>query len=132
EAVPTDVALKVLLRSAPADFGELTARLAPLAHVDDPRLMRVTDAVVGTALTDHAAPDDEEFDLCWVVPEWVEGERLADAVAERGVRFALAAVADLADAVDVLHRVVAPDVPHGLVHRDVKTSNVRVRPDGSV
>lgn len=132
EAVPTDVALKVLLRSAPADFGELTARLAPLAHVDDPRLMRVTDAFVGTALTDHADPDDEEFDLCWVVSEWVEGERLADAVAERGVRFALAAVADLADAVDVLHRVVAPDVPHGLVHRDVKTSNVRVRPDGSV
>lgn len=129
---PTDVALKVLLRSAPADFDDLTARLAALAHVDDPRLMRVTDAFVGTALTDHDSPDDEEFDLCWVVSEWVDGQRLADAVADRGVEFGLAAVADLADAVDVLHRVAAPDVPDGLVHRDVKTSNVRVRPDGTV
>ena len=126
-----EVALKVLLTSRPTDLAEVRRRLAPLMRPLDPRLMRVRDAFIGTALSDSLAPEPDEFDLVYVVADWVEGTGLDAAIdrLDREQRFAV--IADLAEAVGRLHDEVGGSAPTGIVHRDIKTSNVRIRPDGT-
>jgi serine/threonine protein kinase len=127
------VALKLMLRVRPDDLATLTSRLQPLVGTAHPNLMQPLEAFVGTALTDEdaGAPDvdDDMFDVCWVAAEWVDGVRLSRA-AVGDVGTALGWVSQLARAVDALHRTTAPSCPHGLVHGDVNTSNVRLTPGG--
>lgn len=126
-----EVALKVLLTSRPVELDEVRRRLAPLMEPLDPRLMRVRDAFVGAALSDAVAPDPDDFDVVYVVADWVEGIGLDTEVGGLDRSLAFGVIAELAEAVAMLHAVVGPAIPTGILHRDIKTSNVRVRPDGT-
>ena len=126
------VALKLLLTCPPARLPELQERLATMGDFDDRHLMVVRDTFVGTALTDDPAPLSEDFDVCYVVSDWIEGRTLSEAAAEAGSLYALDATAEVALAVDRLHRATSERAPLGVVHRDLKTSNVRVDTEDSV
>jgi eukaryotic-like serine/threonine-protein kinase len=69
------------------------------------------------------------MDGTWFIAmEYVEGRTLADIIAEDGPlapNEAAAIAAEIVDALDAAHR-------QGLVHRDVKPSNIIVTPDGRV
>jgi WD40 repeat protein len=68
----------------------------------------------------------EEGGVPYLVSDLVEGVTLADRLTAGGVPFREAAgiVAAVAEALDYAHR-------RGVVHRDVKPSNVMIRPDGT-
>lgn len=119
---PGAVALKVMLRLGPADLPDLRRRLAPLAAIDHPHLMRHLEAFAGTALVPVGEPSGEP-DVCWTVSEWVDGTT-ASVGSVQDANHALAVTSQIARAVDELHR-------HGVLHRDVRAQNVRLRPDGS-
>lgn len=123
------VALKLLLTVAPQDIDVLDKRLEPLRTLDDPRVMRVRGSFVGTALTDDDRPEPDDFDVCYVVADWVEGRRLSDVspTPDGSLRWA----SEIARAVALLHRIDAPEAPAGMLHRDLKTTNVRLRADGT-
>ncbi|NLA36547.1 MAG: phosphotransferase, partial [Actinobacteria bacterium] len=126
-----EVALKVLLACRPSEVDEVRRRLTPLMKPLDPRLMRVRDVFVGTALSDAPDPTGDEFDVVYVTADWVEGTGLELAAQRHDVAWSLDVIAALAEAVEVLHATVDPTAPTGILHRDIKTSNVRVRPDGT-
>src|SRR5207237_7563847 len=68
--------------------------------------------------TDHGTP--------YLVCDYVEGLTLADVLTGRRLSFTESAklIADVADALQDAHSL-------GVVHRDVKPSNIMIRPDGS-
>jgi serine/threonine-protein kinase len=111
------VAVKVLAEELTSDraavrrFGQEARATAKLAH---PNVTRVYD------FTDGAAP--------MLVLELLEGQTLADRLRHRGPLPPLEAAriaAAVADGLDAAHRV-------GIVHRDVKPSNVMLTPGGDV
>jgi serine/threonine protein kinase len=68
---------------------------------------------------------ETEDGLCYLVEEFVEGETLAARLRAGRFAFRQAAelVAEVADALDSAHR-------HGVIHRDVKPSNIQLDADG--
>ena len=66
-----------------------------------------------------------EDDVCFLVTEYVEGETLEERLAEGALppREAAALVAEIADALEYAHT-------HGVIHRDVKPSNVMIDAEG--
>lgn len=96
------------------------------AHDIRRRLHREAQAAARLNHPGIAAVHDviDEGDRCFIVMEYVEGRSL-DALsdARMPVGQALDIAAQLAEALAYAHA-------HGVVHRDVKPANVRVRPDG--
>lgn len=127
-----EVALNLLLNARPGDLDEIARRLDVIAQVDDPGVMRPMGAFLGTALTDDARPDDGDFEVCWVVAEWIEGHRLGEDDDDAEPSTALRVTSAVARALHALHTTELPDAPTGILHRDVKSSNVRVANDGRV
>ncbi len=111
-ALEARVAIKVLADNWAnnADVRErFLAEARLLRRIDDPRLVRVFD--VGVSEGEDARP--------YFVMEYVPGGTLADRIDAVGTREALRLGVAVADAVQVLHDA-------GVVHRDVKPSNVLV------
>lgn len=119
-----DVALKLLLHARAADLPDAAVRLERIAVLAEPHLMRPIEVFVGTALTNDPEPDIEEADVCWMAAEWVDGRRLEHVATDDDPEQNLRHVAQIARGVAALHRA------GGIVHRDVKSGNVRVTPDG--
>ena len=87
-----------------------------LATLDHPNLPRVTD---------YFTFDGEEY----LVMDYVEGQSLIEALERHGGGLDEAQVVDWADqllgALEYVHQ-------HGVIHRDVKPSNIRLTPEGRV
>lgn len=121
------VALKLL--SAPdLDVSRMLAMAEPLRSVDHPHLVRQLNVFLGTGLCPRATPRGPEgvpFDIWYVVSDWVEGTDFADTVGTVTAAVALGWVADIAAALAYLH-----GLGEGVIHRDVKPSNVRITAEG--
>lgn len=124
------VALKLLTHVSPVDFTESRARLDAARDLDHPGLMRIIECFIGTALSAHPPSVADDRDVCWVASEWVEGDRLTDRATSAGVNDKLEWTAQIAESLHRLHAARTPAAPEGVLHRDIKTSNVRITPEG--
>src|SRR5437870_1256598 len=97
----------------PQDLDRFLREARSVAQLRFPSIITVLE--VGT---DQGTP--------YLVSDFVEGVTLADQLTARRLTFAEAAglIAAVADALDYAHSL-------GVVHRDVKPSNIMIRPDGS-
>ncbi|MET0627759.1 MAG: serine/threonine-protein kinase, partial [Acidimicrobiia bacterium] len=109
-----DVALKVLSGTSPTEHARFRREVGVLAHLDHPNLVRLYDA---GELDDGARP--------FLVLELVDGSTLADRLTLGPLPVPVAARIghELAGALAVAHA-------SGVVHRDVKPSNVLIDVDG--
>ncbi|MCC6227050.1 MAG: serine/threonine protein kinase [Microthrixaceae bacterium] len=126
-----EIALKLLTDVTPAQFGEVQSRLAAAGALGHRGLMRVIESFIGTALTEAEPGANDERDVCWVASEWVDGERLVDRVGSADLDERLEWIAQIAEAVDRLHTARSASAPNGVIHRDVKSSNVRITPESN-
>ncbi|WP_243061023.1 serine/threonine-protein kinase [Nocardioides sp. SR21] len=118
EVLGREVALKQVGMTPGASSPDLQraereARLA--ARLNHPHVVAIYDLVT-------------EGDQQWLVMEYVEGSTLAALVREEGVLTPAQAAPILLQAADALTAAHAA----GIVHRDVKPSNILVTPDGQV
>jgi len=75
----------------------------------------------------HAAGEDPETGLCYIVMDYVSGGTLSERIADSGrigMREAVDIVVQLADVLEVAHRA-------GVVHRDIKPDNIMFGADGT-
>ncbi|MGW4368724.1 protein kinase domain-containing protein [Nocardia takedensis] len=114
------------------DGTRVALKLLPvhLAADDEFRTRFEREAELATALRDpHLVPIHRHGEVdgrLFIEMDYVEGVDLGARIAESGrlePRAAVAIIVQIAAALDAAHRV-------GLVHRDVKPSNILVRPDG--
>lgn len=118
EVLGREVALKQVgmtpgASSPDLERAEREARLA--ARLNHPHVVAIYDLVT-------------EGDEQWLVMEYVEGSTLAELVREKGLLTPAQAAPILLQAADALAAAHAA----GIVHRDVKPSNMLVTPDGQV
>ncbi len=110
------VALKVLppgLQEHPETLERFKREARALARLKHPSIAAVYDASV-------------ESGFPYLVLEFVEGENLEQVLAERGslgVQEVVRMGVELAEALDHIHQ-------HHVVHRDIKTSNIIIGPEG--
>ncbi|GAA2672996.1 serine/threonine-protein kinase [Actinoplanes palleronii] len=113
------VAVKVLLPALMADAG-FTARFRAearmLAALRHPGIVQVHD------YGESAEPGHDRFD--YAVMEFIDGTPLSES-GRLDPAATMAVVVQVADALEAAHRA-------GIVHRDVKPSNLLVRPDGAI
>lgn len=126
-----DVALKMVTAVTLGDYGRLVARSAPFDAIDHPNLMSVVEVFVGPALTDAPNLEIDDFDVIYTVADWIEGIPLTEAAPDAGTAELLSYVTGVARGLAALHRHRSDAAPHGILHRDVKPSNVRIRADGT-
>lgn len=128
---PDAVALKLWTRLTPAQFDDVQARSGPLSEVRHPNLMTHVETFAGRALTPQGGDVDEEFDVYYSAAMWVDGAPLTDVGPEASSRRKMRWIRELALALHELHQHRSALAPDGLVHRDVKPSNVLIRPGGA-
>jgi len=120
-ALHRNVAIKILPELFALDpdrlarFSREAQTLAALSHPNVAHIYGLVDAPLGTGHV-HA-----------LVMEWVDGEDLAERIS-RGpipVDDALPLAKQVAEALEAAHE-------HGIVHRDVKPANIKIKTDGTV
>ena len=124
------MALKLLSVVTIADYGRIVERSGPFTMITHPNLMSHVEAFVGTALTDGMDPGLDDFDVIYTVADWVDGTPLPDVLVDASTVELLGYVAGIARGLHSLHLYRSRDAPRGIIHRDVKPSNVRVTPQG--
>lgn len=125
------VALKLLTVVNVADYGRVVERSVPFTTITHPNLMAHVEVFIGTGLTNDPNPDIADFDVIYTVADWIEGQPLPDVVEAADTGQLLGYIAGVARGLDALHRHRSADALLGIVHRDVKPSNVRVTRDGT-
>ena len=98
-------------------IGRLVSETNILKKIDHPVIPRIVDIL-------------QENDLLYVVMDYVEGRTMAEVLLEEGAQPQEKVIEwgiQLADALNYLHSMTPP-----IIYRDMKPSNVMLRPDGSI
>lgn len=124
------VALKMLTAIRADQLAQFIDRAQLLETVRHPNLMEQVEVFTGRALAEADDEQSGDADVTYSVANWVDGEPLTVAVETATVPTKLRWITDIAAALDHLHNQRSADAPHGIVHRDVKPSNVRINTNG--